>query len=55
MATYANRADNPRGTEAALQGLAELAAQFYPPIAAAWSERLKVAGQKRRFRLFGRG
>ncbi len=55
VATYANRADNPRGTEAALQGLAELAAQFYPPIAAAWSERLKVAGQKRRFRLFGRG
>jgi Flp pilus assembly CpaE family ATPase len=41
IAKYANQRKNPAQTEATMKGIAELAAQFYPPIGKAWSERLK--------------
>jgi hypothetical protein len=53
-AMFANDRGNARDTEATLQGLAELAGQFYPPIAAAWSARLKKDKESRRLRLFRR-
>ena len=51
VARFANRKHNPQETESTLHGLASVAGQFYPPIAAAWSARLKRGGKKR---LFGR-
>lgn len=53
-AMFANGRAHARGTEATLQGMAELAGQFYPPIAAAWSARLKQGKGKRRLSLFNR-
>jgi transcriptional regulator with XRE-family HTH domain len=55
VAKYANGRKNLPETEATLKGIAELAAQFYPPIAAAWSERLKNAKRKNRRGIFKRG
>ncbi len=52
VARFANRRNNPPATESTLHGLASVAGQFYPPIAAAWSARLQRSGRKR---LFGRG
>ena len=46
VARFANKKGNPKETEQTLHGFASLAGQFYPPIAAAWSERLKRAGKK---------
>ena len=46
VARFANRKNNPKETEQTLHGFASLAGQFYPPIAAAWSERLKRAQKK---------
>lgn len=53
-AMFANHRGNHRDTEATLQGLAELAGQFYPPIAAAWSARMKKDNGSRRLSLFRR-
>ena len=53
-AMFANDRGNVRDTEATLQGLAELAGQFYSPIAAAWSARLKKDKESHRLRLFRR-
>jgi MinD-like ATPase involved in chromosome partitioning or flagellar assembly len=50
VARFANRKGNPKETEQTLHGFASVAGQFYPPIAAAWSERLKRAGKKGLFR-----
>jgi len=50
VARFANKKGNPKETEQTLHGFASLAGQFYPPIAAAWSERLKKAGKKGLFR-----
>ncbi|NIS83455.1 MAG: hypothetical protein GTO14_25395 [Anaerolineales bacterium] len=52
VARYANHRKNPRETEATLQGLAQLAGQFYPPITAAWGARMK---RKKKRGLFRRG
>jgi septum formation inhibitor-activating ATPase MinD len=52
VARYANKKGNRRETEATLQGFAQLAGQFYPPIAAAWAERMKRSKKKG---LFSRG
>jgi MinD-like ATPase involved in chromosome partitioning or flagellar assembly len=52
IAKYANERRNPPQTEATLQGIAELATQFYPPIGAAWAERMKNRRVKRGFGLF---
>jgi hypothetical protein len=52
VARYANQRNNPKETEATLQGLAQLAGQFYPPIVAAWGARLK---RKKKGGLFRRG
>lgn len=52
VARFSNRRSNPRETEATLHGLASVAGQFYPPIAAAWSARLQQSSRKR---LFHRG
>jgi len=49
IAKYANERKNPAPTEATMNGIAELAAQFYPPIGAAWSERIKNGRVKRGF------
>jgi MinD-like ATPase involved in chromosome partitioning or flagellar assembly len=46
VARFANRRGNPKETEQTLHGFASVAGQFYPPIAAAWSERLKRAAKK---------
>ena len=40
---------NPKETEQTLHGFAQLAGQFYPPISAAWSERLKSGRKKKRW------
>jgi len=50
VARFANRKGNPKETEQTLHGFASVAGQFYPPIAAAWSERLMRAGKKGLFR-----
>ncbi len=50
VARFANRKGNPKETEQTLHGFASVAGQFYPPIAAAWSERLKRAGKKGLFK-----
>jgi MinD-like ATPase involved in chromosome partitioning or flagellar assembly len=50
VARFANKKGNPKETEQTLHGFASLAGQFYSPIAAAWSERLKRAGKKGLFR-----
>jgi MinD superfamily P-loop ATPase len=50
VARFANKRGNPKETEQTLHGFASVAGQFYPPIAAAWSERLKRAGRKGIFR-----
>ncbi|MEW6568224.1 MAG: AAA family ATPase [Chloroflexota bacterium] len=50
VARFANKRGNPKETEQTLHGFASLAGQFYPPIAAAWSERLKRAGKKGLFK-----
>lgn len=47
VARYANEKKNPPSTDKTLDGFAEVAGQFYPPIATAWSERLKQRGRKR--------
>jgi len=47
LAKHANQRKNPAQTEATLRGIAELAAQFYPPIAAAWAERMKNGRARR--------
>jgi len=47
IAKYANARKNHPQTEATLKGIAELAAQFYPPIGTAWSERMKNGRVKR--------
>ncbi len=52
IAKYANERRNPPQTEATLQAIAELAAQFYPPIGAAWVERMRNGRVKRGFGLF---
>lgn len=52
VARFANKRSNPRETESTLHGLASVAGQLYPPIAAAWSARLQ---HSRRGRLFRRG
>lgn len=39
FAAFSKRADNPAETEATLSGIVQLAAQFYPPIAATWAHR----------------
>jgi len=52
VARYANQRSNPKETEATLQGLAQLAGQFYPPIVAAWGARMK---HKKKGGLFRRG
>ena len=54
VAKYANGRKNLPETEATLKGFAELAAQFYPPVAAAWSERLKNAKRKNHRGIFKR-
>ncbi len=41
FARYSPNKTNPASTEETLSGFATLAAHFYPPISAAWSERLK--------------
>ena len=50
VARFANKKGNPKETEQTLHGFASVAGQFYPPIAAAWSERLKRASKKGLFR-----
>jgi len=50
VARYANKRNNPRETESTLQGLAQLAGQFYPPITAAWAARIKRRGRRGLFR-----
>ena len=50
VARFANRKGNPKETEQTLHGFASVAGQFYPPIAAARSERLMRAGKKGLFR-----
>lgn len=50
VARYANKRNNPRETESTLQGLAQLAGQFYPPITAAWAARIKGRGRRGLFR-----
>jgi len=50
VARFANRKGNPKETELTLHGFASVAGQFYPPIAAAWSERLKRASKKGLFK-----
>ena len=52
IAKFGNERRNPPQTEATLQGIAELATQFYPPIGAAWAERMKNRRVKRGFGLF---
>ncbi len=54
VARYADNRKNHAETEAALQGIAELAAHFYPPIAVAWGERLREKKDGRGLRLFRR-
>ena len=41
FARYSPRKGNSATTEETLSGFATLAAHFYPPISAAWSERWK--------------
>jgi len=50
VATFINEKNNPKETEQTLHGFAQLAGQFYPPISAAWSERLKSGRKKKRGR-----
>ncbi len=49
FAKYINEKKNPKETEQTLHGFAQLAGQFYPPISAAWSERLKSGYKKKRW------
>ncbi|MEJ2563997.1 MAG: hypothetical protein P8Z42_15145 [Anaerolineales bacterium] len=49
FAKYINEKKNPKETEQTLHGFAQLAGQFYPPISAAWSERLKSGHKKKRW------
>ncbi len=50
FAKYINEKKNPKETEQTLHGFAQLAGQFYSPISAAWSERLKSERKKNRWR-----
>ena len=50
VARFANKKGNPKETEQTLHGFASVAGQFYPPIAAAWSERLKRASKRGLFK-----
>ncbi len=50
LAKYINEKKNPKETEQTIHGFAQLAGQFYPPISAAWSERLKSGRKNKRWR-----
>lgn len=54
VAKYADQRRNHAETEATLQGMAELAAHFYPPVAVAWSERLREQRNGRGLGIFRR-
>ena len=58
IANFAGKKDNPKVIESTLYGFITLASQYYPPIGAAWAERLRKEEPKKLgtgLKLFNRG